>query len=35
MLSQEMTKMRILPTSKLIGCAETYHKGGIAFANVV
>lgn len=27
--------MRILPTSKLIGCAETYHKGRIAYANTV
>lgn len=32
MLSQNMVKMRILPTCKLIGYAETYHKGGIAHA---
>lgn len=35
MLLQDMAKMKILPTCKLIGCAETYHKGGIAYANVV
>lgn len=35
MLSQEMAKMRILPTSKLTGYAETYHKGGIAYANIM
>lgn len=26
--------MRILPTSKLIGYAETYHKGDIAYSKV-
>lgn len=35
MLSWEMAKMRLLPTSKLIGYAATYHKGGIAYANIV
>lgn len=29
-----MATMRILPTSKLIGYVEAYHKGGIAFANI-
>lgn len=30
-----MAKMRILPASKLIGYAETYRKGGIAYAKIV
>lgn len=34
MLSWDMATMRMLPTSKLVGYAETYHKGRIASANI-
>lgn len=34
MLSWDMATMRIFPTCKLVEYAETYHKGGIASANI-